>query len=134
MSNAIEIKGLCKDFKDFTLKDVSFSLPAGYIMGFVGKNGAGKTTTIRLILNMIERKSGSDQRYSGWTTSWTNSDQAGYRRRFRRDILRGLLESFRGGKSRQGLLHQMEQQIVRTNMLRNFGLPRIRKSRNFRAA
>jgi len=59
MNNAIEIKGLCKEFKDFALKDVGFSLPAGHIMGFVGKNGAGKTTTIRLILNMLARKSGS---------------------------------------------------------------------------
>ena len=59
MSNAIEIMGLCKDFKGFRLKDVTFSLPQGHIMGFVGKNGAGKTTTIRLILNMLARKSGN---------------------------------------------------------------------------
>lgn len=58
MNNAIEIKNLCKSFKDFSLKDISFSLPMGYIMGFVGENGAGKTTTIRLILNMINRESG----------------------------------------------------------------------------
>lgn len=58
MDNTIEITGLCKEFKDFRLNDVSFSLPKGYIMGFVGKNGAGKTTTIRLILNMIARNSG----------------------------------------------------------------------------
>ncbi|MCL2320745.1 MAG: ABC transporter ATP-binding protein [Oscillospiraceae bacterium] len=40
------------------MKDVSFKLPAGYIMGFVGQNGAGKTTTIRCILNMATRESG----------------------------------------------------------------------------
>lgn len=59
MNNAIEVKGLCKDYKDFSLDNVSFTLPTGYIMGFVGRNGAGKTTAIRLILNMIARKSGS---------------------------------------------------------------------------
>ena len=53
MNNAIEIQKLCKDYKDFSLNNISFSLPMGYIMGFVGQNGAGKTTTIRLILNMI---------------------------------------------------------------------------------
>jgi len=37
---------------------VTFALPKGYIMGFVGKNGAGKTTTIKLILNMLTRGSG----------------------------------------------------------------------------
>jgi ABC-2 type transport system ATP-binding protein len=58
MNNAIEIKNLRKKYKDFTLKDISFSLPTGYIMGFVGQNGAGKTTTIRLILNMAGREGG----------------------------------------------------------------------------
>ena len=58
MNNAIEIQNLCKSFKDFSLNNISFSLPMGYIMGFVGRNGAGKTTTIRLILNMIKRDGG----------------------------------------------------------------------------
>ena len=59
MNNAIEIQGLCKNYKDFSLNNISFSLPMGYIMGFVGQNGAGKTTTIRLILNIIERENGT---------------------------------------------------------------------------
>ena len=58
MNNAIEIQKLCKNYKDFSLNNISFSLPMGYIMGFVGQNGAGKTTTIRLILNMTNRDSG----------------------------------------------------------------------------
>jgi ABC-2 type transport system ATP-binding protein len=55
MNNAIEVKNLRKEYQDFTLNDISFSLPTGYIMGFVGQNGAGKTTTIRLMLNMTDR-------------------------------------------------------------------------------
>ena len=58
MNNAIEVKNLRKEYKDFVLKDISFSLPTGYIMGFVGQNGAGKTTTIRLMLNMADRVGG----------------------------------------------------------------------------
>ncbi|MDP4147152.1 MAG: ABC transporter ATP-binding protein [Bacillota bacterium] len=58
MNNAIEIQKLCKSYKDFSLNNISFSLPMGYIIGFVGQNGAGKTTTIRLILNMINRDGG----------------------------------------------------------------------------
>jgi ABC-2 type transport system ATP-binding protein len=58
MNNAIEVKNLRKEYKDFTLNDISFSLPTGYIMGFVGQNGAGKTTTIRLMLNMANRVGG----------------------------------------------------------------------------
>jgi ABC-2 type transport system ATP-binding protein len=58
MSNALEVRDLQKVYPDFTLNHVSFSLPTGHIMGFVGQNGAGKTTTIRLILNMTPREGG----------------------------------------------------------------------------
>ncbi len=58
MENILEIKGLNKAYDGFALKDVTFSLPKGYIMGFVGENGSGKTTTIRSILNMANIDSG----------------------------------------------------------------------------
>lgn len=58
MNNALEVRDLCKTYSDFLLDSISFTLPAGYIMGFVGQNGAGKTTTIRLILNMANRTGG----------------------------------------------------------------------------
>lgn len=58
MENILEINGLCKKYDDFALKNVSFSLPRGYIMGFVGENGSGKTTTIRAILDMAKIDSG----------------------------------------------------------------------------
>jgi ABC-2 type transport system ATP-binding protein len=58
MEDILQVKNLCKDYGGFSLKDVSFSLPKGSIMGFIGENGAGKTTTIKLILNMISKDSG----------------------------------------------------------------------------
>lgn len=58
MENILEINGLNKSYEGFSLKDVSFSLPKGFIMGFVGQNGSGKTTTIRSILNMAKYDSG----------------------------------------------------------------------------
>ena len=58
MENILEISGLNKKYDDFALRDVSFALPKGYIMGFVGQNGSGKTTTIRSILNMAKKDSG----------------------------------------------------------------------------
>ncbi len=58
MNEALEIRDLSKSFKDFSLKDIGFSLPKGYIMGLIGPNGAGKTTIIKLILNMLKRQSG----------------------------------------------------------------------------
>ncbi len=51
--NAIEIKGITKKYDGFTLDNVSFNVPKGSIMGFIGQNGAGKSTTIRSLLNII---------------------------------------------------------------------------------
>lgn len=56
--NSIEIKNLTKKYKTFTLDNVSFSIPKGYIMGFIGENGAGKTTTIKTMLNISKRDEG----------------------------------------------------------------------------
>ena len=57
-TNAIEIQGITKKYDGFTLDNISFNVPRGSIMGFVGQNGAGKTTTIRSILNIIPIDSG----------------------------------------------------------------------------
>ena len=57
--NAIEIKGLTKKYDGFTLDNVSFSVPRGSIMGFIGQNGAGKTTTIKALLNIIRINDGT---------------------------------------------------------------------------
>lgn len=59
MENILEIKSLRKEYnKGFTLNNISFALPYGYIMGLIGPNGAGKTTTIKLIMNLLRRNSG----------------------------------------------------------------------------
>ncbi|UKS27960.1 ABC transporter ATP-binding protein [Paenibacillus sp. HWE-109] len=55
---ALDIRNLNKRYPKFQLKDVSFQLEKGYIMGFIGANGAGKTTAIKSILNMIHIDSG----------------------------------------------------------------------------
>lgn len=55
---ALDVRHLNKKYQNFQLRDVSFQLEQGYIMGFIGVNGAGKTTTIKSILNMIQMDSG----------------------------------------------------------------------------
>ena len=57
--NAIEIRELTKKYDGFTLDKVSFDVPKGSIMGFIGQNGAGKSTTINCLLNIIKYDSGT---------------------------------------------------------------------------
>ena len=57
--NAIEIRDLTKKYDGFTLDHISFDVPKGSIMGFIGQNGAGKSTTIKALLNVIKIDGGS---------------------------------------------------------------------------
>lgn len=50
---SLEVEGLTKCYPGFTLREVSFSLEQGRIMGLIGRNGAGKSTTLKAMLNMV---------------------------------------------------------------------------------
>jgi ABC-2 type transport system ATP-binding protein len=58
-AKAIEMTGVRKAFRFFTLEDVTLDLEQGQIMGLVGPNGAGKSTTIRLLMGMLTADAGS---------------------------------------------------------------------------
>jgi len=58
-TNAIEIRGLSKRYKGFSLDNLNLDLPYGCVLGLVGENGAGKSTTIRLIMDALERDGGT---------------------------------------------------------------------------
>ena len=59
MENCIEVNNLSRAYLRFALKNVSFNVPSGSVVGFIGENGAGKTTTIKAILGLIHFDSGS---------------------------------------------------------------------------
>ena len=59
--NNILVRDLCKQFDRFLLDHVSFQVPKGRIVGFIGENGAGKSTTINLILDELKRDDGQIQ-------------------------------------------------------------------------
>ncbi|RKI91110.1 ABC transporter ATP-binding protein [Parablautia intestinalis] len=61
MADILELQQVSKTFpkSNFKLDKVTFSVPYGAILGFVGENGAGKTTTIGCILNTITKESGT---------------------------------------------------------------------------
>ena len=58
MNDVLRLEDVCKTYPSFSLKNVSFSVKPGEIMGFIGRNGAGKTTTLKSIMNLIHYESG----------------------------------------------------------------------------
>ena len=55
---AVEFSGVTKRYEHFTLDQIDFKLPTGYIMGFVGANGAGKSTTLRILMGLVHQDAG----------------------------------------------------------------------------
>jgi len=58
IENVIEVKQLSKMLGSFTLGEMSFELPMGYIIGLIGENGAGKTALLHLLLGLYQPDSG----------------------------------------------------------------------------
>ena len=59
MDAILRVDNLTKQYADFKLDHVSFSVPKGTIMGLIGENGAGKSTTINAILDLIRKDDGT---------------------------------------------------------------------------
>ncbi|KMT58150.1 ABC transporter ATP-binding protein [Paenilisteria newyorkensis] len=58
MESILEVKRVSKVYKDFTLRNISFRLPKGYIMGLIGVNGAGKSTLLKIMMDLVQKNSG----------------------------------------------------------------------------
>lgn len=54
----LKLVNVCVDKRRFSLKDISFGLGEGYLMGIVGKNGSGKTT-------LLDTIAGKNEKYTG---------------------------------------------------------------------
>ena len=76
--NTLEVRHLEKHYPAFTLHDVSFDVPQGAIMGFIGRNGAGKSTTLKSILGLVHPEGG--------TVTFAGRDVAEEPRYFRENI------------------------------------------------
>ena len=128
--NGIEVRHLSKQFEAFALRDVSFAVPNGSIMGFIGENGAGKSTTIRLILGLL-RPDGGEIRLFG-------EDAAALPARVREDIGVALDESFFHDSLRPKDLNLVLKNVYRNwdsdvfyGYLDKFGLPAAQQVKKF---
>lgn len=77
MNNVIEFKNINKSYKNFEMKDVTFSVPKGYITGFIGPNGSGKTTSIKMLLSAVYKDSGGINMFSK-PSELVNAEDVGY--------------------------------------------------------
>ena len=75
MSAAIELKGVRKSYPHFTLKDITFNVPKGCIVGLIGENGAGKSTTLKTILNICHVDAGTITFYGKEINTLSLSDK-----------------------------------------------------------
>ncbi|AIQ46946.1 ABC transporter [Paenibacillus sp. FSL R7-0273] len=128
----LEVDGLTKTYNgsDFSLDNVSFSIPSGMIMGFVGENGAGKTTTIKSILNTVKIDGGTIKLLG---RTMTDKDTG-----IREDIgvvldaanFSGILTPARLAKVMSGIYRQWDQdEYIR--LTGKFGLPMNRRLKDF---
>ncbi|MBM7599530.1 ABC-2 type transport system ATP-binding protein [Virgibacillus halotolerans] len=58
MTHVLELKNVSKRYEDFSLDNISFILPKGFIMGLIGVNGAGKSTLLKIMMDIVKRDDG----------------------------------------------------------------------------
>jgi ABC-2 type transport system ATP-binding protein len=82
--NAIEVKSLSKTFvkkltqKVDALRNVSFSMSEGEVLGFIGPNGAGKSTTIKIMMGLLKPSSGETSFFGEKSDNHVARKRVGY--------------------------------------------------------
>lgn len=59
--NVVEFRNVTKKRKDFSIDNLTISVPQGYITGFIGPNGSGKTSTIQIMMDILQIDEGDIQ-------------------------------------------------------------------------
>ena len=124
----IYVEGLCKKYDGFVLDHVSFRVPKGRIVGFIGENGAGKSTTISLILDELKKDSGKVEIFGMDHQIRAIKEKIGVvfdECNFHDIFTAGDME-----KILSGVYKSWDQTLYR-NYLERFGLPRNKKIGSF---
>ena len=129
MEAILQVKGLTKQYPDFKLDHVSFSIPKGAIMGLIGENGAGKSTTINAVLDLIKKD-------DGMVTFWGR--ELATSKRLKEDIgvvfdginFHETLTPAKVGKISKAAYKQWDEALFR-DYLRRFQLPAGKEIKTF---
>ena len=120
MEYAIQVHGLCKNYKDFSLQNVTLNVPTGSIVGFVGENGAGKTTTLKAILGAIRIDGGAVEVLGGSAQDKAVRAQIGIV--FEDAFFYETMTPLQVGKSLAGMQPAFDRQLY-AELLARFDLP-----------
>lgn len=132
MNDILEVEKLCKTYEksDFRLKDVSFCVPGGSIMGFVGENGAGKSTTINCILNALFKDGGTVRIFGKEMSDEDTSIREDLGVVFDNSSFSGQLDSGKLSRVMAGIYSRWDhEEFVR--YLEKFQIPANKKIRTF---
>ena len=130
MENCIEIKGLCKKYSQFELKNVDLTVPCGSVMGFIGENGAGKSTTIKAILGLLTPNSGSVTVLGEEAMKLSNETKAKIGVVFDGLVFPNNLNAMQLDKVMAGIYHNWDSEKY-FGYLNRFGLPLKKKFKGF---
>ena len=124
----LTVHHLCKNYPQFSLSDISFSLEKGSIMGLIGENGAGKSTTMKIILGMTRPDSGSVSIFGHEGIAAEDREKIGVVF----DELPFVQTMFTShlGKVMKGIYQNWDQQTYE-QYLKQFGLPDKKELKDF---
>lgn len=74
--DALKIEDLTKTYPNFTLDNVSFSVPGGSVVGLIGENGAGKTTVLKAALGLMKPDRGRVEIFGKDVTAITGAEKS----------------------------------------------------------
>ncbi|AXI10112.1 sodium ABC transporter ATP-binding protein [Oceanobacillus zhaokaii] len=126
--NTVEFHNVTKKRKDFSIEKLNFTIPQGYITGFIGPNGSGKTTTIQMMMNLLSYDAG-DIRLFGTSH---NEQQLKQKIGFVYDDLY-MYEEFNIGKMKSFIapLYETWNETLFQKYLTIFELPEFKKIKKF---
>lgn len=127
-TSSISVHNLRKQFPGFLLDDVSFQVPCGRIVGFIGENGAGKSTTIKLILNQLRRDGGDIEILGEKNTKYLQKENIGVV--FDECKFHDVLSAHDLGKIMSGIYKTWDQKLY-TRYLEQFKLPADKRIKEF---
>ena len=125
---ALELQGVTKQYGDFTLDHVSFTIPKGSIVGLIGENGAGKSTTINAVLGLIHTQEGTVRLLGSKGPEEVNREEVGVV--FDGNNYPTMLTPRQMGKVFPGLYRSWDEGKYR-EILERFQIPENKKIKEF---